>query len=229
MPLLLEQLAAAWREEFAAEPAFTILPISPLSHLDNLHDNIAELNSLLEILVNRQLTPQFQPIVNLRDGRVFGYETLIRGPKGALLRRPDRCFALRTRRAWSPGSIWPAWRSVCAGCRAGHQAVALCQHGCRRTGFHGDAGAPMALRAREHGLSPANIVIEITERQMVGDFPRLLEDIAHLRQQGFHIAIDDAGAGYSSLRAVAELKPDFVKIDRDLVRTLMSAASGERF
>jgi len=79
---------------------------------------------------------------------------------------------------------------------------------------------PIALRAREHGISPADIVIEITERQMVGDFPRLLDDIGHLREQGFQIAIDDAGAGYSSLRAVAELRPDFVKIDRDLVKNL---------
>src|SRR5262249_8261288 len=71
---------------------FSVTPFAPLSHLDNLQDNIAELNSLLEILVNRQLRPQFQPIVNLRDGRVFGYETLIRGPKNALLRRPGQMF-----------------------------------------------------------------------------------------------------------------------------------------
>jgi diguanylate cyclase (GGDEF)-like protein len=85
---------------------------------------------------------------------------------------------------------------------------------------------PMAVLAREHGLAPENIVIEITERQMVGDFPRLIEDIKQLREKGFRIAIDDAGAGYSSLRAVAELRPDFVKIDRDLVKNIDLA--GER-
>ena len=85
---------------------------------------------------------------------------------------------------------------------------------------------PIALRVREQRTSPSEIVIEITERQMVGDFPRLMEDIKQLREQGFRIAVDDAGAGYNSLRAVAELRPEFVKIDRDLVKNIDVA--GER-
>jgi len=85
---------------------------------------------------------------------------------------------------------------------------------------------PIALRVREHGLSPAEIVIEVTERQMVGDFPRFVEDMDALREQGFRIAIDDAGSGYNSLRAISELKPDFVKIDRDLVKNI--DVEGER-
>lgn len=84
----------------------------------------------------------------------------------------------------------------------------------------------LAVRARDCGLSPNRIVIEITERQTVGDFPRLMSDIARLREEGFKIAVDDAGAGYNSLHAIAELRPEFVKIDRNLTRNL--DVNGER-
>ncbi|HLJ57268.1 MAG TPA: bifunctional diguanylate cyclase/phosphodiesterase [Chthonomonadaceae bacterium] len=222
-----ERLVQAWKADDGPEGAFSITPITPLSHLDNLTDNIAELNALLEILVNRQLTPQFQPIVSLRDGRVFGYETLIRGPKGALIRRPGQMFRVADKArvvAWFDLACLEECLNRAAEQRIRHLLfVNMDAEGLAAMAMQ---ERPIALRVRELCLSPTEIVIEITERQMVGDFPRLLEDIGKLREQGFRIAIDDAGAGYSSLRAVSELRPDFLKIDRDLVKNLDVA--GER-
>lgn len=94
---LLHRLEAEWSapeaDEVAGPPsAFTLLSFAALRATREREENLAELNLLLEIIVNQQLQAQFQPIVNLYDGHVFGYEALIRGPKGGVLRRPGALF-----------------------------------------------------------------------------------------------------------------------------------------
>ncbi|CUH80931.1 EAL domain, c-di-GMP-specific phosphodiesterase class I (or its enzymatically inactive variant) [Tropicibacter naphthalenivorans] len=67
------------------------------------------------------------------------------------------------------------------------------------------------------------IVLEITEHERVPDYAAFLSVLTRLRAQGFRIAIDDVGAGYSSLRHVIQLKPDFLKLDRSLVIGLLAS------
>jgi EAL domain-containing protein (putative c-di-GMP-specific phosphodiesterase class I) len=73
---------------------------------------------------------------------------------------------------------------------------------------------PVALK----GLPLERIVVEITEHTEVEDYECLLQALQPLRQRGLKIAVDDAGAGYSSLRHILELRPDFIKLDMDLIR-----------
>src|SRR5690606_38719081 len=58
------------------------------------------------------------------------------------------------------------------------------------------------------------VVIELTEQMPTDDFELLDTALHHYRNMGFSIALDDLGAGYSSLRMWSELRPDYVKIDR---------------
>ncbi len=67
---------------------------------------------------------------------------------------------------------------------------------------------------------PERVVVELTEQEAVEDYDGLRRDLAPWLARGVRIAIDDAGAGYSSLRHVIELTPDFLKLDRELVRDL---------
>jgi len=67
---------------------------------------------------------------------------------------------------------------------------------------------------------PERVVVELTEQEAVEDYDSLRHDLAPWLARGVRIAIDDAGAGYSSLRHVIELTPDFLKLDRELVRDL---------
>jgi EAL domain-containing protein (putative c-di-GMP-specific phosphodiesterase class I) len=62
------------------------------------------------------------------------------------------------------------------------------------------------------------VVLELTERTAITDYPSFREALNYYRNQGFLIAIDDAGSGYSSLQAIAELRPEIIKIDMSLVR-----------
>ena len=202
-------------------PVFTLTPIAPLRAMTDMEDNISELNALLHIIVNKQLHAQFQPIVSLRDGQVFGYEALIRGPKGGTLRRPGALYrAAEKARMVSWFDLACQEQCFARAARQGlrhHLFINMEAEGLAFMDMHERS---LATRARDAGLTPASIVVEITERQAVEDFPRLMHALEKLREQGFKIAIDDAGAGYNSLHAIAELRPDFIKIDRALVRNL---------
>jgi EAL domain-containing protein (putative c-di-GMP-specific phosphodiesterase class I) len=68
------------------------------------------------------------------------------------------------------------------------------------------------------GLSPQNVVLEITERHSIRNFTLFYKTLAHYRGQGYKIAIDDAGTGYSGLSSIAEITPDFIKVDMSLIR-----------
>lgn len=70
---------------------------------------------------------------------------------------------------------------------------------------------------KQYKLSPQNIVFEITERSAIEDFSAFTKVLYHYRDQGFQIAVDDAGAGYSSLQAISEIQPDYIKVDRSLI------------
>ncbi|HSP05780.1 MAG TPA: EAL domain-containing protein, partial [Acidobacteriota bacterium] len=72
----------------------------------------------------------------------------------------------------------------------------------------------------ELGLRQERIVLEITERVAIQEWESFKKVLHDFRKHGFKIAIDDMGAGYSSLQAIAELEPDFLKFDISLVRNI---------
>jgi len=66
------------------------------------------------------------------------------------------------------------------------------------------------------------IVLEVTDRTAIRDIPRFRSCIDELRATGFRIAIDDAGSGFASLQAIAELRPGYLKVANILVTGLSS-------
>lgn len=72
----------------------------------------------------------------------------------------------------------------------------------------------------KYNLSPSQIVLELTEKEAVIDYSRFEKIIDNYRQQGFRVAVDDAGTGYNSLKTLVYLKPEFIKIDKSLIRNI---------
>ena len=70
----------------------------------------------------------------------------------------------------------------------------------------------------ETGLQPGKIVFEIIESDRHPDIAHLRRITDFYRAAGFGIALDDMGAGYSSLNLIHQLRPDFIKMDMDLIR-----------
>lgn len=65
-----------------------------------------------------------------------------------------------------------------------------------------------------HGISPANVIIELTESGLLESDTRVTKLVSHLKENGIHLALDDFGTGYSNFHYLNELKPDIIKIDR---------------
>jgi len=149
----------------------------------------------------------FQPIVDLRTGRVAGYESLARFNR--LPRRgPD---------------VWFAQAQRCglgAALEARAVELALATPG-RPAGSYLTVNlSPSSLVTEEiRSVLPERLdelVIEITEHELVSDDPAITAAIAALRERGARLAVDDAGAGYAGLTHVMRLKPDVIKLDRAL-------------
>jgi EAL domain-containing protein (putative c-di-GMP-specific phosphodiesterase class I) len=153
----------------------------------------------------------FQPIIDTARGTVAGYESLARftGPPHAT---PDRWFAVaRTagigaelearalRLALQSRSALPPNRFLSV--NVGPDALLDEQV----TAVFAEAGD---LRG---------VVVEITEETAVADYDALIAAVARVRAAGALLAVDDAGAGFASLKHITVLRPDFVKVDRDLV------------
>lgn len=163
------------------------------------------------------LRPAFQPILSLETRTIVGYEGLTRFAP-VPLQPPEAWFGLAAR----------------AGLTAELEALAL------RAAFDIAAQRPpptetfLSLnlsplliddpRIRSVLLAPSvapeRLVLELTEHDQVDDYAALRTVVAPYRAQGFRIAVDDAGAGYASLRHITELRPDFVKLDARLIRDL---------
>jgi EAL domain-containing protein (putative c-di-GMP-specific phosphodiesterase class I) len=71
--------------------------------------------------------------------------------------------------------------------------------------------------AKEAGIDPSRIIFEVVEQYEVPDRDHLSNILSYYRQHGYRVALDDLGSGYAGLTLLADLDPDLVKIDRELV------------
>jgi EAL domain-containing protein (putative c-di-GMP-specific phosphodiesterase class I) len=83
------------------------------------------------------------------------------------------------------------------------------------------AGTERAVH--DTGLSPAQLVLEVVESSAITDRGHLLSVLEHHRSLGWRVALDDVGAGWSSLALVSAVRPDVVKLDKELIARLTDA------
>ncbi len=173
---------------------------------------------LRAIIDSDRLKPHFQAILDLRTGRMHGFEGLIRGPSDSLLHSPLNLFkvALLTGQVVSLEAA--CCRSLLRSFKASGQPEKLFLNI-----SPGSLSAEPFLdlfrseRLRDIGFSPERIVIELTENQPTYDFSQLVRTANLFRNLGFAIAMDDLGEGFSSLRLWSELRPEYVKIDKHFI------------
>ena len=174
---------------------------------------------LRQIIDQQELTPLFQPIIHMQSGEIIGYEGLIRGPSDSLLHSPLNLFKVAL---------------------AANLSVEV-EHLCRKVVLEHfakmDLPGKLFLNVspecllypnmkhgetldyiQQFGISPERVIIELTESQPTYDYELLRKAVAHYREMGFEIAIDDLGEGFSSLRLWSELRPAYVKIDMHFIQ-----------
>jgi diguanylate cyclase (GGDEF)-like protein len=164
------------------------------------------------VLANPELLEShFQPVVALATGQVVGYEALARFKS-------------------EPPRPPMAWFMQANGCGLGPALEAAAIKAALEP-LGRPPGAHLALNVSPSALTSRHVqevlpndltdlVIEITEHEAIRDDASLSRALDDVRDRGALIAIDDAGAGYSGLKQLAKVKPDIVKLDRNLIQEI---------
>lgn len=175
----------------------------------------AQRTRVLSVMSENAVRPVFQPIVNISTLQVGGYEALSR-------------FDL----ASSAGGTPEQWFAAAA--EAGLRSQ-LEIHAIRKAVAHAYQLPPAAflsLNASPETLLREDfsrmveelhgecLIVEVTEHSAVEDYVPLQQAIDRLRGHGVRLAIDDAGAGFASLKHIVHLLPEFIKLDLFLVRNI---------
>ncbi|OBA00359.1 bifunctional diguanylate cyclase/phosphodiesterase [Halomonas sp. G11] len=173
---------------------------------------------LNRIIHTEDLQVLFQPIVDASQQAIYGYEALVRGPRASPLYSPLRLFEVATQ-----AGLLVELDLLCrrlAICRFAELQLPglLFLNVMPLTILERDFREGLTLGfIRESGLPPERVVIELTEHVPIHDYQLMRQAVDHYRQMGFQVALDDLGAGHSSLRHWSELRPDFVKLDRHFI------------
>ncbi|MHB1653314.1 MAG: EAL domain-containing protein [Desulfitobacteriaceae bacterium] len=178
----------------------------------------AEITHLLQQPENN-LRTAFQPILQVLNGEVLGFEALSRINGTTSFSNIAELFPF----AEKIGQLYPI-ETLCRRTAIASASAVLNPGELLFLNINPQvlsdpdfaSGQTQKLLLQE-GLSPSKVVLEITERSAIADFETFRQALAHYRNQGYLIALDDVGAGYSSLQSIAELHPEFLKIDRSLI------------
>lgn len=181
--------------------------------IDATTEHRSNLERIQQVLSHDELSIVVQPIIRIADHRLLGFECLSRfaGPEN-----------------WTPDIWFKMAASVGLGIelemRAVQKGLALLDL------FPKDlyltlnvspdtitSGALAQTIGRKHGR---RVVLEVTEHASVEDYTALSDALNDLRIHGVRLAVDDAGAGYASLRHILALQPDIIKLDISLTHNI---------
>ena len=172
-------------------------------------------NQLIQLVRQRNLSSLYQPIVDMRENRIIGYEALIRGPMDSELHSPLKLFA-----AASQCGMLSALEMLAQEISIqrfaeleldGKLFLNISPTTLQEMTFHENETLDLI---HHYGLSADQTVIEISEQYPLHDYETIKRATRQYQRLGFQLAIDDLGAGYAGLRSWSEIRPDYVKIDR---------------
>lgn len=169
----------------------------------------SERDTIQRVVSEGRFSLVFQPIVNLTTRRVLGFEALMRlhEPSGTT----DQWFEQVRRNGLERLVDAAILRQATEALRDLPDGTYLAVN-----------VSPDSLVSEEIenlclAVAPERLVLELTEHHAVRDYAGVVARSRALRRAGIRLAIDDMGAGFSSLRHVLQLQPDFIKLDRSIV------------
>ncbi|TVQ32018.1 MAG: EAL domain-containing protein [Phycisphaeraceae bacterium] len=178
---------------------------------------------LVEMLSEERITHLFQPIVDANDTtNIFAHEALMRGvaTDGSLVSPGEMLELARASDLLFPLDLMARRSAIRNAQKQGlsgglfinfSPAAIYDPKFCLRT---------TVAAIREAGFCAEDVVFEVVESERCADMDHLKTILRYYREAGFHVALDDVGAGYSSLNMLHELQPDFVKLDMELTRNV---------
>jgi EAL domain-containing protein (putative c-di-GMP-specific phosphodiesterase class I) len=188
---------------------------------DELRSQAALEADLRKAIADGDIKPQYQPLIDMSDQHVYGFEVLAR-------------WQHPTRGAVAPDTFIPMAEQLGL---ISDLTTSILTQACREAGPWGpdvlisvnisplqlkDPALPTQILAilNREGFPPARLEIEVTETALVSDISTAKQILTALQTIGIKIALDDFGTGYSSLYHLRELSFNKVKIDRSFVQSM---------
>lgn len=176
---------------------------------------------LKELIINEDINTHFQPIVSLEDGSIFAYEALSRGPKGSPMESPLMLFGVADKTSLSFELDRLCRRKAIQNVQGLGPKQKLFVNTFPTTMHDPEfKGEHLQNLLKSANLKGENVVFEITERFAIENYDLFQKEQAYYADLGFGLAVDDIGTGYGSLEAIANLKPEYVKVDISIVRQI---------
>ncbi|MEX1073237.1 MAG: EAL domain-containing protein [Chloroflexota bacterium] len=176
-------------------------------------------DAVVEVAAKKAVTPVYQTIFDLRTGEPVGFEGLVRPTAESGFKDAHSLFVAAEAAERTVELDFMCVEAVAAGATLpdedSYLSINLSPHTLETEQFR--VSELLAILA-PHGIPPNRIVLEITERETVGDMGRLRLNLERCRAEGIRIAADDVGAGNAGLRLLSEIRFDIVKIDLSLVQ-----------
>ena len=173
------------------------------------------------IIKNELIYPVFQPIVSLKDNKIFAYEALSRIADRTIELSITELYeiARKYQRVWELEKICRKKSLLKAKSKPEGIKLFLNVDG---NILHEDSFKEGFTKNKinQYGLRPQDVVFEITERVEINHYQSLLSLVNHYQSQGYEIAIDDVGSGYSNLNRIVYTAPKYLKIDMELIRDI---------
>ncbi len=221
LPCTLSSISAAYAPQGADTAAKRTAALFLLKPLPQLLENAAH-GWMREVLDNDYLISVFHAIVDIRTGTPYAYEALIRA------RVPHSQELISA----------PMIINACEKLNLQHQLDQKARRTAIRCASELDLGdayifinflpntvydPKVCLRttmeaAEQYKIPLSQLVLEVVETEEIKDMARLSHILDYYRERGIGTAVDDMGAGFTSMEYLRALRPDFVKMDRDVVR-----------
>ncbi len=169
---------------------------------------------LKKIVDNGLIIPVFQPIYSMRTLMPLGVEALSRPSTDSFLSNPELFFKAAMTFGMYSRVEKLAWRKAFADWKE-HIGEGKLFLNC--TPYFIDNNPLDEAFFAGLGIDPSSVVVELTERTAIRNHALFTDRMNGIRRLGGQIAVDDVGSGFASLDTVAEVRPDYVKIDLSLI------------
>ncbi|MBN1898218.1 MAG: EAL domain-containing protein [Spirochaetes bacterium] len=176
---------------------------------------------LQELIIKQEIQTIYQPIVNITNCEIIGYEALSRGPKNTEYENPIVLFNI----AEETGLLFEL-DSLCrkkafTNAKGIKEGLKLFVNIIPNT-IHDPEFKGKYLQAflDDIKISPRRVVLEVSERQIIDNFNIFKKATQYYSDLGFAIAIDDTGTGYSNLQSLLQIRMQYIKIDISLIRNI---------
>ncbi|MBF0483682.1 MAG: EAL domain-containing protein [Candidatus Omnitrophica bacterium] len=177
------------------------------------------IKQLRHIVDNELMIPAFQPIFLLKTSKVYGFEALARPQVTGLLSNPEILFKWGIQYGFYSDLELLSWQKAVKSASSKLKGKKLFLN-CNPFWVEDARFIEVNSIFKDSGITPDEVVLEITERSAISNDDRFFEHLAIYRQNGFRFAVDDVGSGYASLESIVRTRPEVLKIDRHIVTNI---------